>query len=162
MIEEELRRRFESLNRDSYGFRRSRKGNYVNPVIARDWKWFRQGHQTQPEAVVAMGESWVQLRSMLAIAMLGRGGRPDRTMETINAVLDAITEPGLPLAFLRAAPDWRLMLPSTQQAVVDAATALVKEVCERHDTRNPPHKYAVPYGAVVTLMESLKLKAEGT
>lgn len=40
---DELRKQFESLNRDSYNFRRSRRGTYVNPAIARDWKWFILG-----------------------------------------------------------------------------------------------------------------------
>lgn len=44
--EEQLRQEFEKLNRDSYGFRRSRRGSYVNPVIQRDWKWFKLGAQT--------------------------------------------------------------------------------------------------------------------
>ena len=34
---------FEALARDSYGFKRSRKGTYVNGSTARDWKWFRLG-----------------------------------------------------------------------------------------------------------------------
>jgi|GEM_PF-2619660 len=43
--EDRLRTIFESLNRDSFNFRRSRKGTYVNPAIARDWKWFLLGAQ---------------------------------------------------------------------------------------------------------------------
>ena len=43
--EEQLRQEFEKLNRDSYGFRRSRRGSYINPVIQRDWKWFKLGAQ---------------------------------------------------------------------------------------------------------------------
>lgn len=39
-----LRRLFESHNHDSYGFARSIRGTYRNPVIARDWKWFQLGH----------------------------------------------------------------------------------------------------------------------
>lgn len=42
---EELRRTFEAQARDpSYGFRRSHKGNYVNPQLSRDWKWFQRGY----------------------------------------------------------------------------------------------------------------------
>ena len=41
--EEALRKRFEALASDSYNFRRSRRGCYVNPAVARDWKWFRLG-----------------------------------------------------------------------------------------------------------------------
>ena len=42
---DKLREAFERLvgHRDSYGLKRSRKGTYVNPAIARDWKWFRLG-----------------------------------------------------------------------------------------------------------------------
>jgi hypothetical protein len=43
---EELRRRFEAIaGPDSYGFKRSRHGNYVNPSKARDWKMFQAGHK---------------------------------------------------------------------------------------------------------------------
>lgn len=92
MSEEELRRRFESQNRDSFGFRRSRKGTYVNPAVARDWKWFQRG-------------------------------------------------------FAEA------------QAALQAADALIAAVCKAHDTKEPPLKYATPYGAVVTLGTELnKLK----
>lgn len=38
-----LRIEFEKLNKDSYEFRRSRRGTYVNSTIARDWKWFQEG-----------------------------------------------------------------------------------------------------------------------
>lgn len=39
-----LREAFERQARDpSYAFRRSRKGNYINPAVARDWKWFQLG-----------------------------------------------------------------------------------------------------------------------
>lgn len=43
--EDRLRRKFESMNRDSYGFRRSTRGTYTNPAIARDWKWFQLGYK---------------------------------------------------------------------------------------------------------------------
>lgn len=43
MNEDELREIFESQNRDSWGFKRSRRGSYINPVIQRDWKWFKNG-----------------------------------------------------------------------------------------------------------------------
>jgi hypothetical protein len=42
---EELRKLFESQARDSHGFRRSTRGTYTNPVVARDWKWFLRGVQ---------------------------------------------------------------------------------------------------------------------
>lgn len=39
-----LRMSFERHASDpTYGFARSRKGTYVNPAIARDWKWFQLG-----------------------------------------------------------------------------------------------------------------------
>jgi hypothetical protein len=42
---EELRAKFEALASDSYDFKRSHKGNYMNPAVARDWKWFRLGYR---------------------------------------------------------------------------------------------------------------------
>jgi hypothetical protein len=53
---EELRAKFETLARDTWGFKRSRKGNYVNPVVARDWKWFRLGHAAALHPAAAQGE----------------------------------------------------------------------------------------------------------
>ena len=43
--DKELRAAFERHvgNRDCYGLKRSRRGTYTNPAIARDWKWFRLG-----------------------------------------------------------------------------------------------------------------------
>lgn len=38
-----LRAEFESMANDSFGFRRSRRGTYMNPAVARDWKWFQLG-----------------------------------------------------------------------------------------------------------------------
>lgn len=38
-----LRAKFESLANDSFGFRRSHRGTYTNPAVARDWKWFQLG-----------------------------------------------------------------------------------------------------------------------
>lgn len=39
-----LRKHFEALARDpSFKLRRSRRGTYVNPAVARDWKWFQLG-----------------------------------------------------------------------------------------------------------------------
>lgn len=43
MDEVQLHVRFESVARDSNGFKRSRNGTYVNPAVARDWKWFLLG-----------------------------------------------------------------------------------------------------------------------
>jgi len=46
-----LRDEFERLvgGRDSYGLKRSRKGTYRNPAVARDWKWFQLGAAYQLE-----------------------------------------------------------------------------------------------------------------
>lgn len=41
--EDRLRALFEATAKDSFNFRRSRRGTYVNPAIARDWKWFYIG-----------------------------------------------------------------------------------------------------------------------
>ena len=42
--EEALRTKFEALVvHDSYGFKRSRRGTYVNPARARDWRMFLEG-----------------------------------------------------------------------------------------------------------------------
>lgn len=42
-----LRAAFEAQNRDTHNFRRSHRGTYANPVIARDWKWFQRGAGAQ-------------------------------------------------------------------------------------------------------------------
>lgn len=39
----DARAEFESMNRDSHGFKRSPRGTYRNQPIARDWKWFQAG-----------------------------------------------------------------------------------------------------------------------
>lgn len=41
--EDAFRVDFERLASDSYNFKRSRRGTYMNPAIARDWKWFQLG-----------------------------------------------------------------------------------------------------------------------
>jgi hypothetical protein len=41
--EDELREVFESMANDTHGFKRSRRGTYQNPPVARDWKWFLAG-----------------------------------------------------------------------------------------------------------------------
>lgn len=51
-----LRQAFEAQARDSHGFRRSRKGNYVNPQVARDWKWFQLGHKAAMTPAKPAGE----------------------------------------------------------------------------------------------------------
>lgn len=42
-VARDARAEFESMNRDSHGFKRSPRGTYRNPPIARDWKWFQAG-----------------------------------------------------------------------------------------------------------------------
>ena len=50
---QELREAFERLASDpSYKFARSRKGTYVNPAVARDWKWFQLGAKQVGQSVV--------------------------------------------------------------------------------------------------------------
>lgn len=48
--EDELREVFEAMANDSLGFKRSRRGTYQNPPIARDWKWFLAGASLAPAA----------------------------------------------------------------------------------------------------------------
>jgi hypothetical protein len=45
MNEDELRAAFEAQVSPTaaWGFQRSHKGTYMNPAIARDWKWFQLG-----------------------------------------------------------------------------------------------------------------------
>jgi hypothetical protein len=51
-----LRATFEQLASDSYGFRRSRKGNYVNAAVSRDWKWFQAGYAANLAASARIAE----------------------------------------------------------------------------------------------------------
>lgn len=44
-----LRAEFERQARDSFDFKRSRRGTYINPAVARDWKWFLLGAATRQE-----------------------------------------------------------------------------------------------------------------
>ena len=53
MTEDELRTAFELLAKCSYGFKRSRKGTYVNGATARDWKWFKLGAEHERAATIA-------------------------------------------------------------------------------------------------------------
>lgn len=54
-----LRKHFEALASDhAYGFRRSRRGTYINPATARDWKWFLLGaSQNQRTAPATSSEA---------------------------------------------------------------------------------------------------------
>ncbi len=70
---------------------------------------------TAPAAGAVAGLGWPELRNRLAMAMLGFGGRQHQTLDAASQVLDTITEPGMPLAILRAAP--------TPAAQADSVTA---------------------------------------
>ena len=49
MTEDELRAAFEAQasKTSAFGLKRSRRGHYVNPATARDWKWFRLGAEAE-------------------------------------------------------------------------------------------------------------------
>lgn len=76
-------------------------GKADSPIAA------RAGAQAVPSDADA--PDWVQLRSGLAMAMLGWATRnsDDQTFDQATRLLDAVTEPDMPLAILRSAPDWR-------------------------------------------------------
>ena len=75
------------------------------------------------ESVPAVDDAnWAQLRSALAMLMLGWGRNPNQTMEACYRVLDSATEPGTCLALLRAAPDWRDFMAAAR-APADSVTA---------------------------------------
>ena len=67
----------------------------------------------------AGGANWAQLRSALAMLMLGWGRNPNQTMDACYRVLDSATEPGTALAILRTAPDWRDFM-AADRAKVDS------------------------------------------
>jgi len=54
-----LRDEFERLKKYSagnrLGFRRSRKGTYMDPALARDWKWFQLGYIAHQETINDQG-----------------------------------------------------------------------------------------------------------
>ena len=56
---------------------------------------------SQPLAVA--GPAWDKTRHDLAIVMMGFAGNPSRSLEVAEIVLDAATEPGAPMAYLRGA-----------------------------------------------------------
>ncbi len=78
----------------------------------------------------AGGVNWAQLRSALAMLMLGWGRNPNQTMDACYRVLDSATEPGTALAILRTAPDWRDFMAADRakadSVLEDAQTALRK------------------------------------
>ena len=68
-----LRTHFEALASDpSFKLRRSRRGTYVNPAVARDWKWFQLGanraHQPAPGAPNSAGELARDLKNAIDTA----------------------------------------------------------------------------------------------
>jgi hypothetical protein len=100
----------------------------------------------EPTASAGQAEptEWARTRSNLATAMAAFGTRPDgkRGMDAAAQALDAITEPGSPLSWLRdAAPtpaaaqdkDWPEIMSSVQDAEgrVTSATLQVGEVVTR-------------------------------
>lgn len=60
-----------------------------------------QGLAGAAPAAVA-GPAWDKTRRDLAIVMMGFAGNPSRSLEVAEIVLDAATEPGAPMAYLRA------------------------------------------------------------
>ncbi|QPS81639.1 MULTISPECIES: hypothetical protein [Delftia] len=85
-----------------------------------------------PAAVA--GPAWDKTRRDLAIVMMGFAGNPSRSLEVAEIVLDAATEPGAPMAYLRApaapaleapaaptAPDgWKLVPVEPTREMLDA------------------------------------------
>jgi len=60
MIEAELRAVFEAQASDpTYKFKRSRRGTYVNPALARDWKWFLKGFEQRGISSGTFQALWV-------------------------------------------------------------------------------------------------------
>lgn len=68
--QQELRAKFEALANDSHGFRRSRKGNYVNPNVARDWKWFQLGHKQAKPDHFAPADEFILRMALIAYSKL--------------------------------------------------------------------------------------------
>nr|WP_304350965.1 hypothetical protein [Comamonas testosteroni] len=57
---------------------------------------------TEVSAPTQISPEWEKVRRGLTMVMLGLAGRPDCSESAIEAALDAVTEPGMPLAGLRA------------------------------------------------------------
>lgn len=79
---EALRTHFEALASDpSFKLSRSRRGTYVNPAVARDWKWFQLGasraQQPAPAgAPVWQGKwAWVPVEPSAAMLIAGNHGQ---------------------------------------------------------------------------------------
>ncbi|WP_052195899.1 hypothetical protein [Delftia sp. ZNC0008] len=67
-----------------------------------------------PAAVA--GPAWDKTRRDLAIVMMGFAGNPSRSLEVAEIVLDAATEPGAPMAYLRAPAAPALEAPAAPTA----------------------------------------------
>lgn len=76
---EPLRKQFERLVKDSYGFKRSRKGSYTNPAVARDWKWFQIGvYAIMEELAMPQIPFAIQIPSLVNLRMKCRSQLPSR------------------------------------------------------------------------------------
>jgi len=86
MASRDLRAQFEAQASDpSHKLRRSRKGTYVNPALARDWKWFQAGHAITQVQTSATGGAWEQPTTVAqrlgdAMQLLCGGMRPPEAM----------------------------------------------------------------------------------
>lgn len=96
--EDEARKQFEALASDSYGFKRSRKGTYVNASVARDWKWLQLGidHCTSqmeaaPRNAGVVPDGWTierkEGRERLTVQKEGMGYAPHPNDESIASVV---------------------------------------------------------------------------
>lgn len=76
------------------------QGNATLPLFTARQMWAYYDLGRQPAAVA--GPAWDKTRRDLAIVMMGFAGNPSRSLEVAEIVLDAATEPGAPMAYLRA------------------------------------------------------------
>ena len=92
------------------GYASTGYSNWAAHTHVERWKgWQARAASAPADSVTAPagGANWAQLRSALAMLMLGWGRNPNQTMDACYRVLDSATEPGTALAILRTAPDWR-------------------------------------------------------
>ncbi len=59
-----------------------------------------QEHATQ---LAGQAQDWDKTRNSLTMLLMGWVSKPNKSIESAKVVLDAVTEPGMPLAYLRAA-----------------------------------------------------------
>gem|GEM_PF-1169464 len=87
-------------------------------------------HPRNTTAAVAAPE-WDKVRRGLTMLMLGFAGRTDCTESAAEAVLDAATEPGMPLEALRAALAATPALPATEDSSAGdlAEVKIADEMC---------------------------------